>query len=295
VLAPTLPLALVPPSPALAILPARRLIRPPDPKLSGETGLRIGRYSNAETTRILLHCFLRDAHTAIDLTHGAGRFWADPYPPGLTIVTNNIDPEAQTDLHVDFTATGIPDGSYDVAAYDPPHLPHLGATSFFATRYGTVRSTDGFQAMIEAGVREAWRISRVGIIVKLTDAPNGGAYLPLTSWAYEALRAEPCYVMHIVGRPTPRPAGEEGQAPRNNGADWLVFRHDGKRYPSFNKLYERQVSRFEREQARLQPPRPCRNCDALLPEGGRRHRLTCSDRCRTALKRSRRLAAGDLS
>jgi hypothetical protein len=35
--------------------------------------------------------------------------------------------------------------------------------------------------MIEAGVAEVWRIASVGIIVRLADFPNGGAYLPLTS------------------------------------------------------------------------------------------------------------------
>src|SRR5215210_4609326 len=101
------------------------LIRPADPKLDGDTGLRIGRYSSAEAVRIILHCFFRDAHTAIDLTYGAGGFWRSPYPPGLALTTNNPAPSVPTDLHVDFTATGLPDAAWDVAIIDPPHLPHL--------------------------------------------------------------------------------------------------------------------------------------------------------------------------
>jgi hypothetical protein len=285
VLARTPPLALLPAP--VAILPARRLIRPPDPKLDGETGLRIGRYASAQAVRILLHCLFRDASTAVDLTFGAGRFWKPPPPPGLTIVTNNIDPEAETDLHVDFTATGFPDDAYDVGIWDPSHLPHLAPTSFMARRYGTVRSTVGFQTMIEDGVREAWRISRVGILVKLADFPNGGAYLPLTSWAYQTLGAEVGYVMHTVGHPTPRPVGEVSRMPRNNGADWLVFRKDGNRYPDFVKLYERQeVSRL----AALAAARRCPMCD--IPIGGKRSvAATCSPRCRKRAERRRRLAA----
>ena len=122
-----------------------RVIRPPDPKFSTKTGVRIGHYSSAEATRILLHCFFRDAHTAIDLTYGGGRFWKAPHPPGLAITANNIDPDAPTDLHLDFRATGLTDGAHDVAIIDPPHLPYLAPTSFMARRYGTVRSTAGFR------------------------------------------------------------------------------------------------------------------------------------------------------
>src|SRR5262249_15630776 len=84
---------------------AARTIRPPDPVLGTDTGLRIGPYSSAEAVRIILHCFFRDAHSAIDLTYGAGCFWEAPHPPALAITTNNIDPDAPTDLHVDYTAS----------------------------------------------------------------------------------------------------------------------------------------------------------------------------------------------
>ena len=259
----------------------RSLIRPPDPKLGADTGLRIGSYSSAETVRILLHCFFRDAHTCIDLTYGTGGFWKAPYPPGLALTTNNIDPEVSTDLHVDFTATGLPDDAFGVGVYDPPHLPHLGATAFMARRYGTVRSSSGFQSTIEAGALEAWRIARVGLIVKLVDSPNGGAYLPLTSWATEALGVRPCYVMHTVGRPSPRPKGEIPRVPRNNGADWLVFRKGGNRYPDFVTLYERQqMSRI----ASLGSVRRCAICDTPMGDR-RRDAATCSDTCRKQRQR----------
>jgi hypothetical protein len=264
----------------------RPLIRPPDPTIR-DTMLRIGRYSSAQAVRILLHCFFRDAHTAGDLTYGAGGCWKRPYPPGLKIVTNNIDPDAATDLHVDYTATGLPDLAWGVGIWDPSHLPHLAPTSFMAQRYGTVRSTAGFWKMIEDGAREAWRVSSIGIIVKLCDFPNGGAYLPLTSWAYEALGVEPCYVMHTVGRPSPRPQGEVARVPRNNGADWLVFRKDGNRYPDFIKRYERQqASRL----ASLAEHRRCAICDTVIGDrrGGAR---TCSDRCRQRLRRQKELTA----
>src|SRR3954453_8690850 len=106
-----------------------RLIRPPDPAFDRGVGVRIGRYTSAQAMRLLAHCYFRDAHSYLDLTYAAGGFWKGTRPQGLTIATNNLDPAARTDLHVDFTATGLADGAYNLVILDPPHLPHLGETS----------------------------------------------------------------------------------------------------------------------------------------------------------------------
>jgi len=141
--------------------------------------------------------------------------------------------------------------------------------------------------MIEAGALEAWRLARVGIVVKLADAPNGGAYLPATSWATETLGVWPVYVLHAIGKPSPRPAGEIARVPRNNGSDWLVFRKDGKRYPDFIKQYEHQeASRL----AGLAAFKRCLMCDS--PMGDRRSdAATCSGACRQRACRGRRRSA----
>jgi hypothetical protein len=275
------------PAPTPSAAPSRDTkcaqIRPRDPLLGGDTGLRIGRYRSDEAVRVLLHCFFRDSHNVIDLTYGAGRFWRPPHPPGIALTRNNLDPNAEVDLHVDFRSTGLADDAFDVSILDPPHLPHLGDRAFMRARYGTVRSTAGFRALIEDGVREAWRISRVGIICKLADAPNGGAYLALTSWAVEALGVEPVYVMHTIGRPSPRPKGEVARVPRNNGSDWLVFRKGGHRYPDFIRLFERQqASRLAEQKA----ARRCAICDAPIGDR-RRDAATCSDLCRKQRQRKK--------
>jgi hypothetical protein len=263
------------------------MIRPPDPTFEKSTGLRIGRYTSAQAMRLLTHCFFRDAHAVLDLTFGAGNFWKPPVPPGITVTSNNLDRAAPTDLHVDFTATGLADGAFDLVVYDPPHLPHLGERSFMGARFGTVRSTSGFRTMIEAGACEAWRIARVGIVVKLADVPNGGAYLPTTSWATEALGVWPVYVLHAIGRPSPRPADEIARVPRNNGSDWLVFRKDGNHYLDFIKLYERQeASRI----AILRQQRRCAICDTPIADR-RGDAATCSAECRQRAHRERHRSA----
>ena len=263
----------------------RPVIRPPDPAIHGST-LRLAPYDSAEATRRYIDLAFRDAHTAIDLTFAAGCFWKRPNPPGLTITTSNIDPSSAADLHLDFTATGLPDDAYDLAVYDPPHLADLGVDSIMGRRFGTVKGTPGLKLLVTAGVREAWRIARVGIVVKLADHSHGGAFLQLSRWCVQALDVEPYFVAHTYRPPLRDSKWKVQRVPRNNGADWLIFRKDGGRHLDFDRLYDRQqMSRL----ASLPARRACAMCDSEIGQR-RRDAETCSDRCRQASHRRRRRA-----
>jgi hypothetical protein len=159
-------------------------------------------------------------------------------------------------------------------------------------RYGTTSTRAALRRDIEAGAAEMLRISRVGFIAKLTDSPNGGAFLPLSLWVCKVLGSlglAPCYSMHTYSTPTPRPPGETAVLPRSSGATWLVFRRDGQgqdgaaRYPDFDALYRRQqASHF----AALRAARRCAMCDTPIAER-RRDAATCSDACRQRAHRRR--------
>jgi hypothetical protein len=274
------------------------VIRPPDPSIKDRT-LMYGPYSSAEATRRYIHLAFRDAHTAIDLTAAHGGFWKPPVPPGLAVTTNNLDPSSRADLHLDFTDTGLPDDSYDLAVYDPPHLADLGADSIMGKRFGSAMGSDGLDRLVTAGVREAWRIARVGILVKLADSSHGSEFLQLSRWVAEQFDAQPYFVAH-----TTRPPLEDGKwkvqrVPRSNGAVYLVWRKDGHQHRDFDGLYEsqerRSVVRLEREKARemaaQKPPKRCAICTTLLPPDRRSDALTCSLPCRKRAIRLRQRGA----
>ncbi len=223
-----------------------RQIRPADPAIGGPT-MTYMPISSHEAVRRLVHLAFRDAHTALDLTHAAGAFWRDPLPPGLAITTNNIDPEAATDLHADFRATGLPDGRYDLAVYDPPHIADGGAASIMARRYGTVRGMAALREMIEDGAREAWRIASVGALVKVADHSHQGELHLLSDWVKAAIGMRPYAVLHTI-RPASLRDGKwrAARVPRSNGAVWLAFRKSGYRHIDFDALYQRQEARKER-------------------------------------------------
>jgi hypothetical protein len=260
------------------------LIRPPDPLVAHPT-LAIGPYTSAEATRRLLDLAFRDCHSCLDLTFGHGGCWRRPYPPGLRVVTNNLDPSSAADLHLDFTATGLPDRAYDVVLIDPPHLADGGADSIMGRRFGSVPGTPRLRRQIEAGVAEAWRLAAVGVLVKLVDHSHGGRYLQLSRWAADVLNVEPYCVVHTCRRPLTDGKWKVQRAPRSNGATWMAFRRDGGDHHDFVRQYERQVaSRLAEQKA----ARRCVICDAPIGDR-RRDAATCSDLCR---KQRQRKTAG---
>jgi hypothetical protein len=217
------------------------MIRPPDPVIQGPP-LRFMPIRSHEAVRRLAHLAFRDAHSALDLTYLDGAFWRDPLPPGLTITGNNLDPASGAALHLDFTGTGLSDGSYDLVVIDPPHVADAGASGIMGTRYGTVRGAAALRELIEAGCREAWRIADVGMLVKVADHAHQGQEQPLSDWVKAAIPMLTYNVLHTY-RPTYLRDGKHRatRVPRNNGATYLAFRKSGPIHIDFERLYERQA------------------------------------------------------
>jgi hypothetical protein len=273
------------------------MIRPSDRSIKGRT-LTYGPYGSSEATRRYIELAFRDCWTALDLTVGSWGFWRRRVPPGLVVTTNNIDRRSRADLHLDFTDTRLPDGSYDLAIYDPPHLADLGADSILRERFGSASSTADLDALVTAGVREAWRLARVGVLVKLTDSSHGGEYLQLSRWVFDEFAMRPYFVAHTTRAPIEDRKWKVQRVPRSNGAVYLVWRKAGHLHVDFDAMYERQERRnskrserqIAREIARRNRPKRCSECFALLDQSSQKVRRTCSLACR--LKVFRRRAKG---
>lgn len=200
--------------------------------------------NSVEPVRRLVHLAFRDAHTALDLTYAHRGFWAEPLPPGLAVTSNNVDPASAADLHLDFTATGLADGAYHLVVLDPPHIADGGKNGIMAARFGTVKSVPALRHLITCGVREAWRISSVGILVKVADHSHQGEFQALSDWVKAAVPAPLYFDLHTV-KPRPLRDGKHRavRVPRNNGAIYLAFRKDSHRHIDFDHLYRRQQAR----------------------------------------------------
>jgi hypothetical protein len=67
-------------------------------------------------------------------------------------------------------------------------------------RYGTYTARE-LPDVIRAGVREAWRVSRLVIVVKVTDQVHGQCFQRESGWVIDALDLEPYEVIHQLHRP----------------------------------------------------------------------------------------------
>ena len=210
-------------------------LRPLDEVIRDSTTLMYGPYNSEEACRRILQLAFRDAVRIIDLTFAHKGFWnLSKLPPGILLYMNDIDPSADTHSHEDFTNLSFRNNSFDVAVFDPPHVADGGRGSIMGTRFGTIKTTKALENLIQLGAQEAWRISKVGIIVKVTDHSHGGEFLIQSDWVKEVIPVRPYFVMHTY-RSTYVRDGKHRQerVPRSNGATYLVFRKDGHKHISF--------------------------------------------------------------
>ena len=145
--------------------------------------------TNAELIAAIAPLYLARDMAAVDVTYGLGRWWTLWRPDEL--VAHDLDP-AKGD-GVDFTALPEADGTYDLAAFDPPYVAPGGrdtmgaATAAMSHAFGMTTSSTtpaGNQQHIEAGLAELYRVLKpstrrnepeVGIaLVKVQDYITSG-------------------------------------------------------------------------------------------------------------------------
>jgi hypothetical protein len=173
----------------------------------------------------ILRVYFPDAETAFDATGGDGGFWDGSEPVQVTALY--VDPARSNGGPGDFRHLAYVDGSFDVALIDPPHLADGGRDSIMTQRFGTYEDAE-LEDVIRDGCREAWRVARLGIIVKVTDHVHGQRYVLESDWVRSAIGEEPFDEVYQVRTDAViDPKWEEQLSAYNNGSTYLIFRHDG--------------------------------------------------------------------
>lgn len=203
-----------PPEPGSAPTDAAPLLRycPPD-------------WSSARIVAAILRVHFPDARTALDLTYGLGGFWDG----SAHVAVTGLDRDAArgVDGVADFRRLWQPPESYDVAIFDPPHVADAGDGSLMAERFGT-EDAPGLEASVRAGCVEAWCVSRLGVIVKVTDHMHGQRYVKMSDWVRSGVGA-PLYdeVHQTRTHALMDPKWGPQLSAYSNGSTYLIFRKDG--------------------------------------------------------------------
>jgi len=174
----------------------------------------------------ILRVYFSDAETALDTTGGDGGFWDGSEHLSVTLLIR--DPLRSDGP--DFRDLDWEDDSVDVVLMDPPHLADAGADAIMGGRFGTY--PDGhLEEVIRDGCREAWRVARLGVIVKVTDHVHAQRYVLESDWVRNAIGREPFdEVYQVRGEAMIDPKWEEQLSAYNNGSTYLIFRKDGDRH-----------------------------------------------------------------
>jgi len=186
--------------------------------------------TNAKAVAGLLGLLLPDARTVLDMTYGRGRFWSTKHPVPVTVTGLDLDPARARDVVGDFRALDFPDGSFDVCVFDPPYQWDMGKRkpSIMGGRFGTYGSAEEARASIEAGSREAWRVARLGVIVKVQDYVHANRCWWLSRWVQDAMPCEPYDFLHLArARKLNDPKWKRQLSVRRRHATFWVWRKDG--------------------------------------------------------------------
>jgi len=180
----------------------------------------------ATVVTLILRVAFPDAQTALDTTYGSGAFWDGS--AHVQVTAHDARPERAPDGVADCAALDYADGTYDVVLFDPPHLSDQSQGAIMADRFGTLPS-DQLPSLVREGAREAWRVARLGIVVKVTDHSHSGRFVVESDWVRSALEGVELYeVVHQVrSGALIDPKWEVPQlSAYNNGATYLIFRKD---------------------------------------------------------------------
>jgi hypothetical protein len=191
----------------------------------------VERMTNARAVAGLLRIAFPDAETALDMTWGNGSFWDGSAHVEVTGL--DIDSTRARDVVGDFRSLDFAACSFDVAIFDPPFHTNMGRgkASVMGARFKTFATIAELRDAIEAGCREAWRVSRLGVIVKVQNHIHESRLIQMTRWVEDAIPS-PLYDELHLQRPAKLLDGKwsDQLSVWRNHSTLMVFRHGDQRH-----------------------------------------------------------------
>jgi hypothetical protein len=184
--------------------------------------------------RLLAFYPRREPRLILDATVNGRRFWRGSTRP---VIGLDVEQRHRPDVCADNTAMPFRSGAFDVAVYDPPHIPNQGhdRSKDFNTRFGLGARSDKtngytFAHTYPAFMTEAWRVlSEEGVLLcKIVDYVHNHRY----QWAHvDLIRAgedagfTPCdCIIKVRKGPIIDPKWKLAHHTRRQHCYWIVFR-----------------------------------------------------------------------
>ena len=157
----------------------------------------------------------------------------------------DLDPRRAPHVVGDFRAMPFADDAFDVVTFDPPFHTDMGRgkASVMGARFATFGTLAELRAAVEQGCREAWRVGRLGAIVKVQDYIHESQAVWMSRWVQDAFPVEPFDVLHLR-RPHKLvdPKWRDRLSVYRNHATFWVYRTDGPVHRRRRPAGERRAS-----------------------------------------------------
>lgn len=101
----------------------------------------------------------------LDVCCGGKMFWFDKHNPNVLFLDKREEShvlcdgqnfEVKPDQIMDFTDLKLPNKSFKMVVFDPPHITHVGKGSWLYKKYGKLEET--WEDDLRKGFDECWRV-----------------------------------------------------------------------------------------------------------------------------------------
>lgn len=190
----------------------------------------ISQGTSAQAVERLLGLLFPDAVTVLDTTYGSGSFWRDSQAD-VRVTGMDVNPARAKHVCADFTRLPFRDNTFDMVIFDPPYHTDVGKAQASVThqRFGSFATIDDLRPAVERGSAEAWRVARLGIIIKVQDYIHASQAVWMSLWVQRAIAVEPYDVLHVqrtCGKIRSPKWTRQLSVWRNHATYW-VYRKDG--------------------------------------------------------------------
>ena len=189
----------------------------------------------AEVVADIMRVCFPEAQDALDVTYGSGNFWKGEQH--IDVIAHDLNPSRAPHGEMDFRDLRYGDQSFDVVLFDPPHMADAGEESVLGERFGSY-SNDELKNVVQEGAREAWRVSYLGVVIKVSDTVHNQVFVSMTEWVrdaldeVEALGISPYEIVYQVRtNPFVDPKWLKPQLSAiNNGSIYMIFKHGSQKH-----------------------------------------------------------------
>lgn len=185
--------------------------------------------TSAQAVERLLGLLFPDAQTVLDTTYGSGSFWRESTADVL-VTAMDINPRRARDVVGDFTRLPFIDNAFDVVIFDPPYHTDVGRRKASVThaRFGSFARLSDLRTAVELGTAEAWRVARLGVIVKVQDYIHSSKAVWMSLWVHGAIPVEPYDFLNaqrVSGKILGQNWNDQLSLYRNHATYW-IYRKD---------------------------------------------------------------------